>query len=106
MAKLTSEEIIKKYTEGEKNVFAGNDDLAIEFMEDVSDSVKADNQAEIDGLKADVERLTTELYDMKERYKARFLSGDPELEAKVEEIVEEKVDDELKEEEVIDVKEI
>lgn len=103
MAKLTAEEFIKKYTVDKK--ISEDDDVLIELMEDISDSV-VENETEseeITKLKADNEKLAADYADLKERYKNRFLSSDVEVEEKTEEKDE---DGEPEEKEVIDVKEI
>lgn len=103
MAKLTAEEFIKKYTVDKK--ISEDDDVLIELMEDISDSV-VENETEseeIAKLKADNEKLSADYADLKERYKNRFLSSEVEVEEKTEEKEEES---EPEEKEVIDVKEI
>lgn len=100
MAKLTAEEFIKKYTVDKK--ISEDDDVLIELMEDISDSV-VENETEseeITKLKADNEKLVADYADLKERYKNRFLSSE------VEEKIEEKEEREPEEKEIIDVKEI
>ena len=101
MAKLTAEEFIKKYTVDKK--ISEDDDVLIELMEDISDSV-VENETEseeITKLKADNEKLAADYADLKERYKNRFLSS--EVEVKTEEKEE---DGEPEENEVIEVNEI
>ena len=103
MAKLTAEEFIKKYTVDKK--ISEDDDVLIELMEDISDSI-VENETEseeITKLKADNEKLAADYADLKERYKNRFLSSEVEVEEKTEETEEES---EPEEKEVIDVKEI
>lgn len=102
MAKLTAEEFIKKYSEGDKKI-TESDDLLIELMEDAQDSIGIDagDSEEVEKLKAEVEKLTADNADLKERYKNRFLSSD----AKVIEEKEEEIE-EPEEKEVIDIKEI
>lgn len=103
MAKLTAEEFIKKYTVDKK--ISEDDDVLIELMEDISDSI-VENETEseeIAKLKADNEKLSADYADLKERYKNRFLSSEVEVEEKTEEKEEE---GEPEEKEVIDVKEI
>lgn len=99
MSKLTKEEFIKKYTE-EKKVFS-DDDSAIEFMEDVSDSIETEDSSDkVDELEKENKRLAEELSDVKQKYKDRFLSSDKKE-------VEDKEDkEEIEEKKVIDVKEI
>lgn len=102
MAKLTAEEFIKKYTVDKK--ISEDDDVLIELMEDISDSI-VENETEseeIAKLKADNEKLSADYADLKERYKNRFLSS--EVEEKTEEKTEE--EGEPEEKEIIDVKEI
>lgn len=102
MSKLTKEEIIKKYTE-EKEYFP-DDDSKIEFMEDVSDSMveeSSDKDEEIKKLKEENERLTSEVSDIKTKYKERFLTSENKSEEKIEE-----KDEEPEEKTVIDIKEI
>lgn len=103
MAKLTAEEFIKKYTVDKK--ISEDDDVLIELMEDISDSI-VENETEseeITKLKADNEKLSADYADLKERYKNRFLSSEIEVEEKTEEKTEES---EPEEKEIIDVKEI
>lgn len=102
MAKLTGEEFIKKYTVDKK--ISEDDDVLIELMEDISDSV-VENETEseeITKLKADNEKLAADYADLKERYKNRFLSSEVEVKEKTEE----KDEGEPEEKEIIDVKEI
>lgn len=76
MSKLSSDEIIKKYTE-EKKVFS-DDDSAIEFMEDISDSLVKDDSKdeEIKQLQEENSRLQEKVDEVTSKYKERFLSGD------------------------------
>lgn len=99
MSKLTKEEFIKKYTE-EKKVFS-DDDSAIEFMEDVSDSMETEDSSDkVDELEKENKRLAEELSDVKQKYKDRFLSSDKKE-------AEDKEDkEEIEEKKVIDIKEI
>lgn len=75
MSKLSSDEIIKKYTE-EKKVFS-DDDSAIEFMEDISDSLVKDDSKdeEIKQLQEENSRLQEKVDEVTSKYKERFLSG-------------------------------
>lgn len=98
MAKLTAEEFIKKYTEGEDKI-SDNDDRLIELMEDVTDSIDVDNK-ESEKIKAEYEKLSADYSDLKERYKNRFLDSPLELQEKEVEI------NEPEERTVIDIKEI
>ena len=98
MTKLSSKEFIEKYSTGDKKI-TDNEDLLLEMMEDADDSINADNQAEIDTLKSEIESLKAENADLKERYKNRFLTADekPEMSPVIEE---------PEERNVIDIKEI
>lgn len=89
--KLSKEELKSKVNELVKD-----NEVAIELLEDIEDSMEV---GEIDTSKID--ELQAKLDDLQEKYKQRFLNGDVK-----EEVTEEKKDDELEEEEVIDVKEI
>ena len=89
MAKLTKEEFITKYNEK----LAGNDEVLIELMEDITDSIDSDI--------SELEDMKKKYDDLLNRYKERFMSP--------EEVVEEVKEEEtavVDEEEVIDVKEI
>lgn len=99
MAKLTIKEFIEKW---ESKLAEADDDTTIEFREDVSDSVQGESE-ELAEAKATIEKLTADLADSKQRYKDRFLTSE-EIVSKEEEIKAE--DEEPKEEEIIDVKEI
>ena len=88
MAKLSKEELIAKINEK----LADNSELAVELMEDVTDSFEIDN-SELEALKIKYDELL-------QRYKDRFVNGEVENEIKEEEPVIEE------EEKVIDVQEI
>ena len=91
MAKLTKEELIKKISEKVED-----NELQVELMEDITDSFGE----EIDT--SELEELKTKYDDLMEKYRSRFL----EVKEVKEELEEKSEDEELKEEEVIDVKEI
>ena len=106
MARLGKDEFNKKYSEK----IVDNDDLLIELMEDISDSVDGES-AEIVSLKEEISKKELEINDLKmkyedlkSKYKERFLSTE-EIKEEIKEELEEK-DDSLEEKEVIDVKEI
>ena len=92
--KLSKDELISKI-----NGLEIDDNVKIELMEDVTDSMEVapevDN-TELEEVKAKYDELMT-------KYKERFLKGN---ETKEEEKEEKKDDDELEEKEIIDVKEI
>lgn len=77
-----------------------DEDLKIELLEDVEDSIDIVEDEVEKVLKEDYDKILNELADLKEKYKARFLSKDDIVEEKVEDVLEEK------DEEIIDVKEI
>ena len=90
--KLSKDELISKI-----NGLEIDDNVKIELMEDVTDSMEV--APEVDN--SEIERLKAENEDLRAKYKERFLKSDDK------EDKEEKVDDEeMKEEEVVDVKEI
>lgn len=93
--KLSKEELKKKIDE--KIV---DDDLKIELLEDIEDSIDvSDDTEKVD--KTAYDEVVTERDEIKKKYKERFLKGNDD-----EEKDEKEDDEELKEEEVIDVKEI
>lgn len=90
MAKLTREELIAKINEK----LADNSELAVELMEDITDSFE---NVDLSGY---VEKA---MYDeLLQKYKDRFLSGEEIKEETKEEVKE----DEVEEEKVIDVQDI
>lgn len=96
MAKLSKEELIKKVSEK-----VMDEDVQIELMEDITDSMEVENVDTNNEDKTRIEELETQVKELKTKYKERFLKGSDEKEDK------EKEDDvELKEKEVIDIKEI
>lgn len=94
MARLSKDELLKKITEK-----ITDEDLVIELMEDISDSLDVSYEEEKKVLEDKINELELKLEDLKTKYKERFLKG---------EVIEEVKDEieEPKEEEVIDVKEI
>lgn len=97
--KLSKDELINKI-----NSSVEDTDLAISLIEDVADSFEAEpvDTTIIESLKAENENLKIELADLKERYKARFLTNNDESESESEE----DESAELVEETIVDVKEI
>lgn len=92
--KLSKEELIAKVNEKVENV-----DLAIELIEDITDSFELADTSELDNK---ISELTEELSNLKEKYKNRFLGipeepGEPEEDENV---------PELETKEVVDIKEI
>ena len=102
MAKLSKDELLKKISEK-----VTDEDLSIELMEDIEDSFNdeamKEYEARYNAEKADLEaQIANEkayIMDLKAKYKERFLEGTDEKEENSE-------DTELKEKEIIDVKEI
>lgn len=91
MAKLTKDELIAKVNER-----VTDNEIAVELMEDITDSFEAPDDSKLIELQAKYDELLN-------RYKERFMS--------VEEVKEEMKDDieesvEVKEDEVIDIQEI
>ncbi len=89
--KLNKEELKTKVNE-----LVTDNEIAIQLLEDIEDSMEV---GEVDTSKID--ELQAKLDDLQEKYKQRFLNGDDK---KYDE--DKEVDEELKEEEIIDVKEI
>lgn len=89
--KLSKEELISKI-----NGLEIDDNVKIELMEDVTDSMEV--ASEIDN--TELEEIKTKYEELKTKYKERFLKGEEKEEKEDEE------KEELKEEEIIDVKEI
>lgn len=94
MAKLSKDELLQKITDR-----ITDEDLVIELMEDISDSLDVSAEEEKKVLEDKISELELKLEDLKTKYKERFLKGEVIDEVK-EEI------EEPKEEEVIDIKEI
>ena len=93
--KLSKEELKKKITE-----VVADEDTQIALLEDIEDSfVESENGDKVE--KSAYDELEIKYNDLKSKYKERFLKGDD-----VEDEDAKEDDEELKEEEVIDVKEI
>lgn len=96
--KLSKQELKQKVSDS----ITDNDDLVIELLEDIEDSMVENNESIMDETKVkEYEDLKYKYEDLKAKYKERFLkAGDTVSD-------EDETDgEELKEEEVIDVKEI
>lgn len=89
MAKLTKEEFIKKYNEK----LADNSELAVELMEDITDSIDADI--------SELEEMKKKYDELLARYKDRFMNPEEVKEETKEEVIEEE-----KQDDVIDVTDI
>lgn len=93
--KLSKEELKKKIDEK-----ISDEDLKIELLEDIDDSIDiSDDSEKVE--KTAYDEVVAERDEIKRKYKERFLKGDD-----VEDEDAKEDDEELKEEEVIDVKEI
>lgn len=92
--KLSKEELSAKI-----NDLDIDEEIKIGLMEDIADSIE-NSETSDDG---ELEELKIKYESLREKYKERFLKSDVEVEEKEEE---KEDDEELKEEEVIDVKEI
>lgn len=92
MAKLSKDELVQKINEK-----VMDEDVKIELMEDVTDSLNENETNEED--KQRIDELETKYKDLQTKYKERFLKGND---------VDDKEDksDELDEKEVVDIKEI
>jgi len=101
MSKFSAEELSSRINDLEID-----DDVKISLMEDITDSISKDEseelatlKSELDKVKEDYESLKEDYESLKEKYKSRFFEAVSTDEEK-------KDDEELKEEEVIDIKEI
>jgi len=93
--KLSKEELKNKVNE-----MVSDNEIAIQLLEDIEDSMEVADTAVSDELQAKVDELQGKLNELQEKYKERFLNGTEEKKEDEEET------EELTEEEVIDVKEI
>lgn len=91
--KLSKEELKQKIDEK-----ISDEDLKIELLEDIEDSVDVTEDETEKVEKTAYDEVVAERDEIKRKYKERFLQGNDKEEIKE--------DEELKEEEVIDVKEI
>lgn len=95
--KLSKQELKQRISDA----ITDNDDLVISLLEDVEDSMVENSESVMDETKMkEFEELKWKYDDLKAKYKERFLKGDNKPDEDAED------DEELKEEEVIDVKEI
>lgn len=93
--KISKEELKKKIDEK-----ISDDDLKIELLEDIEDSIDVSENETEKVEKTAYDEVVAERDEIKRKYKERFLKGEEVKEDAKED------DEELKEEEVIDVKEI
>ena len=93
--KLSKEELKKKIDEKIED-----EDLKIELLEDIEDSVDVMKDDETEKVeKTAYDEVVAERDEIKRKYKERFLNGEEQSD-------EVKEEEDLKEEEIIDVKEI
>lgn len=90
--KLTKDELKTKVSE-----LIEDNDKAIELLEDIEDSVDTSANDELQGK---LDEVQGKLDDLTEKYKQRFLQGEPK------DVAKDETKDELKEENIIDIKEI
>lgn len=96
--KLSKQELKQRISDA----ITDNDDLVISLLEDIEDSMVENSESVMDETKMkELEEIKWKYDDLKAKYKERFLKGDD-----VEDEDAKDDDEELKEEEVIDVKEI
>lgn len=88
MAKLTKEEFINKYNEK----LADNSELAVELMEDITDSIDSDI--------SELEDMKKKYDDLLNRYKERFMNPEEVKEEIKDEVIDEPKDN------VVDVEDI
>lgn len=100
MAKLSKEELVKKISEK-----VTDEDVAIELMEDISDSLEGSEDVEKEEMKSKIDELESKVAELKTKYKERFLTGE-EKEEVIEKVNEEEKEDDEEKEEIVDVKEI
>lgn len=91
--KLSKEELKQKVNE-----VVSDDDIKISLLEDIEDSVEIDQSEKVE--KSMYDDLETKYTELSQKYKDRFLNGDASEKIKDDDIKE------LKEEEVIDIREI
>ena len=97
-------EISKKDLKEKVDKLDISEDNKIELFEDIDDSIKEDTEekvlkSEYDAVVLERDNIKKELEDVKRKYKERFLSGEEVKALNTE-------DEDLKEEKIIDVKEI
>lgn len=90
--KMSKEELKKKISEK----IVDNDDLQIELLEDIEDSFSETPESD----NTELEELKTKYEDLKTKYKERFFKTEEKKDE------DEKTDDEMKEEDIIDIKDI
>ena len=92
--KLTKDELKTKVSE-----LVEDNDKAIELLESIEDSVDVADTSVQDELQKKLDETQAKLDDLTEKYKQRFLQGDTHD-------VKEETKEELKEQDVIDIREI
>lgn len=96
--KLSKQELKQRISDA----ITDNDDLVISLLEDIEDSMVENSESVMDETKMkELKELKWKYDDLKAKYKERFLKGED-----VKEDEDKEDGEELKEEEVIDIKEI
>lgn len=93
--KLSKEELIQKINEK-----VMDEDVKIELMEDITDSMDVEQDTKTEDTQR-IEELEEKYKNLQEKYKQRFLQGEEKEEEKEDVKV-----DEYEEKEIVDVKEI
>ena len=93
--KMSKEELIQKINEK-----VMDEDVKIELMEDITDSMDVEQDTKTEDTQR-IEELEEKYKNLQEKYKQRFLQGQEKEDEKEEEKV-----DEYEEKEIVDVKEI
>lgn len=88
--KLSKEDLLRKVSER-----VNDEELAIELMEDISDSMEVTDAIELETVKAKLEDMTYKYTSLQQRFKERFFEGADHSDEEIE-----------TERNVIDVKEI
>lgn len=94
MAKLSKDEFIAKINDK----LGDNEDLKVEFMEDITDSFNED-KTELNDMTSKYNEIKSKYDDLQNKYKERFMNPDYTREVKTDY-------DDLDEKKVIDIREI
>ena len=89
--KISKDELIQKINEK-----VMDEDVKIELMEDITDSMDVETETSTEDTQR-IEELEEKYKNLQEKYKQRFLQGEEKEEEKV---------DEYEEKEIVDIKEI
>lgn len=94
MAKLSKDEFIAKINDK----LGDNEDLKVEFMEDITDSFN-ENKTELNDITSKYNEMKSKYDDLQNKYKERFMNPDYTREVKSDY-------DDLEDKKVIDIREI